>query len=986
VTSQTFRLKSGGYIDRSRPVTFHFGGKTYQGFEGDTLASALLANGVRLFGRSFKYHRPRGLIGAGVEEANALVQLGSGGRSTPNVRATEIALYDGLQAQPVNCWPSLGFDVGGVNNLVSRFLAAGFYYKTFMWPNWHLYEGFIRKAAGIGKAPTEDDPDRYETRFAHCDIAVIGSGPAGLAAARAAARSGARVMLIEQDSVVGGSLRTDEAQIDAMSGTLWAEHIGREFAASPDMQILTKTAAVGYFDHNSLVLLETIGNEALCAADPAVARYRLWQVRAQQVILATGAIERPIVFSGNDRPNIMLAGAVRHYIARHAVLPGRKAVIFTNNDDAYRTAVALSDAGARVVALVDVRSHIAPDLAQQMASRDIPVHAGSAIIDTKGGKAVRAARIRTIDDRSFWIDCDLVAMSGGYSPAVHLFCQAGGKLGFDEEHACFVPGGRAQQARSAGAAAGRFTISEAVSGGHEAMVDALAELGFACDRPVPACAEERQIMPLVPVWHVAGGKSKAFVDFQNDVSVDDIALSARENFVSVEHLKRYTTLGMAADQGKTSNVNALAIMASLTGQSIESTGTTRYRFPFTSMPIGSFAGRARGALFRAMRHSPAHDRHVELGAHFEDYGGWQRPSCYPRSGETLEAAERREARTVRQAAGMFDGSPLGKIEVVGPDAGRFLDLIYANTMSTLKVGMVRYGLMLNELGVIIDDGVATRLAEDRFLICTSSGGATRIAAWLEEWLQCEWLDLDVIVAPVTTAWGVITLTGPKARAILTDVGTNINLSADAFPHMSYKEGKVAGIDVRVLRVSYTGELSYEINVPACLMALLWDRIAGAGVVHGLTAVGVEGWMLLRTEKGYLHIGGDTDGTTTPLDVGWSHVLKKKSDFVGRRSLLQVENQRSDRLGFVGLEAVEADVVLPISAHIIAERPGGIESDGYITSAGFSPTLNRGVALGMIRGGDRRMGEIVSIRTPAGIRKAKIVNPAAYDPEGERLRA
>jgi sarcosine oxidase subunit alpha len=830
--TQPFRIASGGRIDRSRLLAFRFAGRTYQGYAGDTLASALLANGVRLIGRSFKYHRPRGLMGVGVEEANALVQLGTGARSTPNVRATEVLLYDGLVAEPVNCWPSLQFDVGAVNSRLARFLPAGFYYKTFMWPSWHLYEGLIRRAAGLGRVASEPDPDRYEHRYAHCDVLVVGGGPAGLAAARAAAAGGARVMLTEQEAEFGGSLLVDGATIDTLDGPAWALKTVNEIAAASEAICLTRTTAVGYFDHNLVLLAETMEEEAACTRTSATPRVRLWKVRAGRVILATGAIERPLVFPGNDRPGVMLAEAVRGYIARFAVRPAKRAVIFTNNDDAYRTAFALADSGASVAALIDLRTKVPSDLAESLTLRGIAHHLGGAVIDTRGGKALRSVRLRCSDGTRSWIDCDLLAMSGGRNPSTHLFSQSGGTLRYDEALACFVPDYSVQTERSVGASRGQFGLTAALIDGHEAGLQAAAASGWPSAVPAPHASADRACAPVEPAWRVEGGRSKAFVDFQNDVTADDIVLSARENFRSIEHLKRYTTLGMAPDQGKTSNVNALAIMASLTGKGIGETGTTRFRFPFAPIPISSMAGIRRGELFRPLRQMPAHDRHVAAGAVFEDFGGWQRPACYPRPGESHRDAEQREARTVREAAGLFEASPLGKIEIVGPDAARFLDLIYCNAMSSLKVGRVRYGLMLNELGVVIDDGVCARLSEQHFLICTSSGGAGRITEWLEEWRQCEWPDLDLVIAPVTSAWGVLTLSGPDARDILVRVGTDIDLTPAAFPHMSFRQGTVGGLRARILRVSYTGDLSYEINVPARSTPALWDRIMAGGANRG----------------------------------------------------------------------------------------------------------------------------------------------------------
>ncbi|MBJ7437781.1 MAG: sarcosine oxidase subunit alpha family protein [Sphingopyxis sp.] len=967
---------AGGEINRLKPLRFTWEGRAYTGFEGDTLASALLANGVRVVGRSFKYHRPRGIIAAGVEESNALVQLGTGARSTPNMRATEIRLYDGLVANPVNCWPSARFDVGAVNNLASRFLSAGFYYKTFMWPDWHLYEGFIRRAAGLGKVAKQADPDRYESRFAHCDVLVVGAGPAGLTAALEAAWTGARVILVEQDNEVGGALHQDERTIDGKIGTFWAKRTAAAIAQFPEARILLRTAAVGYHDHNSLTLVEQVGDEAACAADPRTARYRTWLVRARQVILATGAIERPLVFSGNDRPGVMLASAARHYARRYAVLPGKNAVVFTNNDDAYRTAMTLHDLGGRVEAVVDLRPHVSADLIRDLDARGISLLTGSSVTDTKGAKGLSAVKVG-----SRWLRCDTLCMSGGYNPTVHLLSQSGGQLRFDEAIASYVPARSAQAEVSVGAASGAFGLSDALAQGHEAGRAAAVAAGFDPGaEPVPESGPERAEASLLPSWHIEGGRNKAFVDFQNDVSAADIALAARENFQSIEHLKRYTTLGMAADQGKTSNVNALAIMASLTGRSVEETGHTRYRFPYVPMALGALAGQTRGEIFRPLRRLPADRCHAEASAVFEDFGGWARPAYYPQPGETRHQAERREALAVRNTVGLFDGSPLGKIEVKGPDAARFLDLIYANTMSTLKPGKVRYGLMLSETGVVIDDGVATRLGDDHFLVGTSSAGAERIAAWMEEWLQCEWLDFDVLVAPVTTSWGVVTLTGPGAKTLLAKVGTDIDL--DAFPHMSFAIGHVGGIPARVFRVSYTGETSYEINVPARASEGLWRLLLTEGQTDGITPIGIDAWDVLRTEKGYLHIGADTDGTTNALDVGWSHILKKTNEFIGKRSLLRPADQHADRLNFVGLAAAPGQPKLPIGAHITS---GGGESEGYVTSSAFSPFLQRPVALGMLRNGRARLGEPVRLICGGETFTATIVDPTFYDKQGERLR-
>ena len=976
---QPFRLANGGTIDRARPVRFTFEGKPYQGFEGDTLASALLANGVRLVGRSFKYHRPRGIFGAGPEESNALMQAGVGARSTPNMRATEARLHDGLTAKAVNCWPSAAFDVGGVNGLISRFIPAGFYYKTFMWPTWHLFEWAIRRAAGLGKAPAEADPDRYELRYAHCDVLVVGSGAAGLAAARAAAASGARVILAEQDSRIGGQLLWDGGAIDGQDASQWAAAQGEALAGMPDVRVLTNTTVTGYFDHNALTMIEAVSGDA-ADASAGTPRYRQWEVRAERVVLATGAIERPLVFPGNDRPGVMLASAVRHYIGRYAVRPGQAAVIFTNNDEAYRTALAFHRAGGNVAAVVDTRDAIPDHVRASVAEFGAELHLGAAVVATSGRKALRSVTVRKADGARVQFGCDLLAVSGGANPTVHLFSQSGGRLTFDEERLMFVPGKSVQQEVSIGAAAGTATLSRALADGHAAGLAASGGEPAGITSPV-ASGGEHPATTIAPCWSV-DAPGKAFVDLLNDVSVDDIGLSARENFVSVEHLKRYTTLGMGTDQGKTSNVNALAIMAELTGRSIAQTGTTRYRFPYVPTALGAFAGRSHGDLLRAQRRLPMHDWHIANGAAMDDYG-WLRPASYPRAGESRHDAPMRESQAVRSGVGLFDGSPLGKIEVRGPDAGRLLDFIYTSAMSTLKVGKVRYGLMLNELGVIIDDGVCARLGEDHYLVGPSSAGAERIAGWLEEWLQCEFVDYDVLVAPVTTSWAVITLTGPKARAVLDKLGADFDIGAEAFPHMSMREGHVGGVPARVFRVSYTGEVSFEINVPTRAAPALWDAAVAAGAEFGITPIGIDAWNLLRLEKGYLHIGGDTDGTTTPLNVGWDHVMKRKVDFVGKRSLMLAVNQKPDRLRIVGLE-VDGDAALPIGAHIVTGTGAEQRSDGFVTSSSASANLGRPVAMALIHDGRARIGETVTLHHGTARLTARICDPVRYDPEGTRL--
>ncbi len=978
-----FRLPAGGLIDRSKPLGFTFEGKTYTGYAGDTLASALLANGVRVVGRSFKYHRPRGLMAAGVDEPNALVQLTNASRSDVNLRCTEVELYDGLAAKAVNCWPSVNFDIGAVNNLLNRFLPAGFYYKTFIWPQWGLFEPLIRRAAGLGKIEGKADPDRYENRYAHCDVLVVGAGPAGLAAALAASRSGARVILAEQDSLLGGSLLWEAAFVDQIPGDAWVKKTLTELMTFPETTVLSRTTVVGYFDHNGLAMVERVSDHTRVVNPARIPRHRMWQVRAKRVILGAGAMERPLVFPGNDRPGVMLASAVCQYMGRYGVCAGRNIALFTNNDHAYSTADAILDAGVNVAAVIDARNNPSAVAVKTIEARGVSVLKGAKVIGTHGSHSLEAVTIRAAGGMIQSITVDILAMSGGWSPTAHLFCQSGGKLVWDEKQALFRPGAPAQAEQSVGAAAGDLDLATALTQGYMAGAKAAAIAGFrASDQSTaPKAAPARFEGSIEALWQV-NAPGKAFVDFQNDVTTADIKLAAQESFISVEHLKRYTTLGMGTDQGKTSNINALALMAHQTGRGIPETGTTKYRFPFTPAPLATLGGRARGALYHPLRHMPAHGWHEVHGAVFEEYGGWARPAYYLKPGETPLDAEQREALAVRSGVGLFEGSPLGKIEVKGPDAAAFLDRIYANTMSTLKVGKVRYGLILNELGVIIDDGVAARFAEDHFLVGTTSSGAARMGAWLEEWLQCEWLRFKVLVAPVTTSWAVVTLSGPVARQVLEAVGVDFPISAQEFPHLTFREGHVGGIPARVFRVSFTGEVTYEINVPASRGRELWEKLYAAGAFCGITPVGIDAWMLLRTEKGFLHVGADTDGTTVPDDVGWGHIMKRTQDFVGRRSLTLPDNVKSDRLQFVGLAALEPIKSFPVGAPVC--KPGASKSDGYVTSAGHSPILGQAVTLAMVRGGRARQGDMVDALVEGQRIKARITPPGIYDPKGERV--
>ena len=1003
--NQPCRMFSGGRIDRDRVLTFRFNGREFSGHTGDTLASALLAAGEQLVARSFKYHRPRGILSAGSEEPNALVQLERGARTQPNLRATQIELYEGLDAASQNCWPSVEFDVAQVNDLLARVLPAGFYYKTFMWPPglWMRYEALIRRAAGLGRAPELPDPDVYDRMHAHCDVLVIGAGPAGLAAAMAAGRTGARVMLVDEQFELGGALLGTRDQIDDAPACEWVAAIGSQFAAMDNVRVLTRTTAFAYFDHNYLGLVERRGDHLPPAHLAPVsgapqARQRLWKVRAKQVVLATGAHERPLVFRNNDLPGVMLASAVRTYLNRFAVRAGERVVVATNNDSAWDTALELSDAGA-LVCIVDARAQASADLLALARALDIEVLVNHVVISAYAARrGVRRVEVAALDGSGIAIaghprpmDCDLVCMSGGWNPAVHLYSQSGGRVVYDTPRACFVPGESVQAERSAGAAQGTYDLDFVLAEGREAGKGAAADAGFR--RRAAGTGpkiEVRRAAPPRALWQVplpvGMGPGKSFVDFQNDVTAADIRLAAREGYRSVEHTKRYTTTGMGTDQGKTSNVVALAILAQALGRDLQQVGTTTFRPPYTPVSFGALAGRDLGALMDPARRTPMHAWHEASGALWEDVGQWKRPWYYPRDGESMHEAVNRECLAARNAIGLLDASTLGKIDIRGPDAVHLLDHIYSNGWQSLKVGRCRYGLMCTEDGMVFDDGVTARVGEDRYLMHTTSGNAARVLGWLEEWLQTEWPQLRVYCNSVTEQWATAAICGPLSRRLLAELSHGIDLAPEAFPFMSWREGEVAGIPARVMRVSFTGELSFEINVAADHAMALWTAILNCGAKYGITPFGTQTMHVLRAEKGFIIAGQETDGTVTPLDLGMQRMVSRTKDFIGRRSLARADALREDRKQLVGLLTDDPNEVLPEGAQIVdavlAAPP--MPMIGHVSSSYWSANLGRSIALALVRNGRARVGDPVWLPLQRHTVRARVCAPVFFDPDGVRM--
>lgn len=969
---QTWRLDRGGYIDRSQTLQFSFDGKKLEGHPGDTLASALLANGTRLVGRSFKYHRPRGIMSAGVEEPNALVELRSGNRKEPNTLATTTELFDGLEATSQNRWPNLRLDINQVNGAFSRFLPAGFYYKTFMWPAqlWMTYEHAIRKAAGMGVASREPDPDRYESRSAHCETLVIGGGPAGLNAALNASKSGGRVILVEQSPQLGGWLRQENRSINNSPAMDWVKSAQGQLNAAEGVHVLIRTSAFGYYDDNMITCVERV-QDHLPTPEPYLPRQRLWTIRAKQVILASGAVEQPVVFPGNDRPGIMLAGAVRTYINTFGLLPGRRAVLQTNNDNAYRTVIDLLNAGAKVEAVLDVRDNVNGALPNQVRDLGVPVLEGHGVVATKGFFGVRQIEIQSLAGgplRQF--DCDLLCMSGGWAPQVHLHSQAGGKVIYDPDKGCFVPGIARQKHTSVGACAGQFALTDCLS-------------GIECDDVLEQSSQPVQALPNAPGKHI-----KRFVDFQDDVTADDIALAHREGYVSVEHLKRYTTLGMGTDQGKTSNVSGLGIMADLKAQEIPAVGTTKFRPPYMPVSMGVMAGRAVGHHFQPQRRSPIDQWHNDHGCKWIDAGLWRRPHYYPQTDEDVDTAALRESRSVRTGVGIVDVTTLGKIDIQGPDAAEFLNRVYINGWKKLAIGKTRYGAMLREDGIVYDDGTTARLAEYHYIMTTTTANAGPVLAKLEYYLQVVWPHLRVHVTSVTDQYAAIAVAGPKSRDVVKRL-VGIDISNETFPFMAAAPCIFAGIqNARIFRISFSGEMAYEINVPADYGHAAWEALLKAGKPENICVYGTEAMGTLRIEKGHV-AGPEITGQSTAQDLGLGGLQSKLKHNIGKN--LAARDGLSDpaRPAIVGLVPTDGKSWIKAGAQLVKDpaAPPPVNMQGHVTSIAYSGVLDHPIALALLSGGMEREGDELYAAFPLKNEtvKVRVVSPHFVDPDGERMR-
>ena len=997
--SQPFRLNKEGLINRNKKISFTFNGKKLFGYEGDTIASALIANGIHLVGRSFKYHRPRGFFGAGVEEPNAKLQVEFNGHSEPNVNATEMELVEGLSATSQNCWPSVNFDVGAINNFLKMFFPAGFYYKTFMWPKsfWYkIYEPFIRKAAGLGVASIEKDKERYEHKFEYCDLLVTGSGPSGLASAYAAAKNGAKVILAEDKPRFGGTLLTDDVSIDNLSGKDWAEKIITELKSMPNVTVKNRSQVFGYYDHNMLVMFERVSDH-LEKKSKFTPRQRLWYIRAKETILSTGSIERPIVFGNNDTPGIFLSAAAKEYMKVYGVLVGKKPLIFTNNDSAYETALEFKKNNVEPI-ILDTREEHSSELIDEAKSKGIDIRFSHGVIVANGYKKVKSAKIGKLnkDKNSFekieTIDCDCICVSGFWTPSVHLASQSGNKLKYEEKIDAFIPDKKKQHETSVGAANGSFTLEESLKNGFENGSNLSAKITDTKTEIAIPNVNEKKYGAHDKFWCMPLPKNenpKRFVDFQNDVSVSDIEIALREGYRSIEHVKRYTTLGMATDQGRTSNLNGLQLVSNIENKIVPEVGHTTFRPPFTPITIGTIVGREVGMEYMPTRKTPMHEWHEKNNAVFVDAGAWKRPRYYKQGNETLFEASKREAKNVRENVGICDVTTLGKIDIKGPDAAEFLNRVYTNAWMKLPVGKARYGLMLREDGIVMDDGTTTRISENHYHMTTTTAQAANVLSHLEYYLQIVWPELNVNVVSTTEQWAGAAIAGPKSRDMLSKLYPDLDVSNEALPFMGYKEAEFFGVPSRIFRISFSGELAYEINVKSDHGMFMWEKMMEVGKEFGNQPYGTEALSTLRIEMGHV-AGPELDGRTIPSDVSLNGLVSKKKDFIGKNSLGREAFNVESRQKIVGLIPIDRKSSIPEGSHIVQDQNAKLPNPklGHVSSSCWSVENNNPFSLAIMKDGKNMIGKKFFAVSPLKNKsiEVEVISSHYVDPEGKRVRS
>ena len=1000
--SKNLRVKTSKFVDETYRVSFKFNGSRYYGYKGDTLASALLANDIHLVGRSFKYHRPRGIMTSGSEEPNAIVQLhNNSDRTEPNVRATEIEIYEGLEASSQNCWPSVNFDIGGINNLLSPLLPAGFYYKTFMWPAsfWEKYEYFIRKSAGLGKSPTTPDPDIYEHEYIHCDVLIVGAGISGIMAAKTAAKNGLKTLLVDEKPNLGGSTvyqNSEHFKINNQNSGSWLEKEINEIKKIDNLDIRIRTSVAAFHGYNFLLARENLTDHLPIEQRKNKTRQKLLKIRAKKVITATGSLERPLIFDNNDRPGILLSSAIKRYADLFGVACGEKNIFLTNNDSAYETAISLIQKGIKVEAIVDNREEIESKLLYEVEKNNIKVFKGFTIVNTNGYKKINKVSLMKLSKdgqkvigSKINLSCDCLGVSGGWTPAVHLFTQSGGKLKFREEDQVFIPNKYSSEQISIGACNGDLTLEDIIENTPKYLKEFLNIKKTDYDNVEVFSSENKskRNIWLLPSDKILG-KTKSFVDYQNDATAKDIKLALREGFRSIEHVKRYTTTGMGTDQGKLGNMHALGIISETAGTKMGEHGTTTFRPPYTPLTFGTIVGRNVGEYFDIFRKTPMHEWHLKNKAEFENVGQWKRAWYYPKNNENMFEAVQRESKAARESAGILDASTLGKIDIQGTDASEFLNRVYTNAWSKLAVGKCRYGLMLNEDGMVYDDGVTTRLGENHYIMTTTTGGAANVLGKLEDYLQTEWPELDVYLTSVTDHFATISVCGPNSKKIISNVIPDLDLSDENFPHMSFKNTKIGKINCRVMRISFTGEHSYEINIQANYANSVWEKCMDVGKDFNITPYGTETMHLLRAEKGFIIVGQDTDATMTPIDLQMDWIVsKKKYDFIGKRSLYRSDTIKDDRKQLVGLLTDNPNEILEEGAQIVADvNKSPIEMLGHVTSSYYSPNLKKSIALGVVRGGKNMMGKKLIIPMENKTINVTVADPVFLDKENKRLNA